>query len=92
MNKVKLQSLLALVYYGSIIAESSADLLQTNQTNNDNIRILGLFDTENWEWGEELFNYTMQMINDPSSNWPIGTPCFFEKDRKTCIRSLLNMM
>ena len=38
---------------GSVIAESSADLLH-----NDTIRILGLFDTENWEWGEELFTTT----------------------------------
>ena len=65
MNKGKhLQSLLALAYYGSVIAESPADLPQ-----NDNIRILGLFDTENWEWGEELFTTTLQMINDPTNGW-----------------------
>ena len=58
MNKGKhLQSLLALAYYGSVIAESPA------------IRILGLFDTENWEWGEELFTTTTQMINDPTNGW-----------------------
>jgi len=36
---------------------------------NDNIRLLGLFDTENWDWGKELFNYTMSMINDPNDGW-----------------------
>lgn len=36
---------------------------------NDYIRLLGLFDTENWDWGDELFNYTMSMINDPEDGW-----------------------
>jgi len=36
---------------------------------NENIRLLGLFDTDNWDWGEELFNYTMSMINDPNDGW-----------------------
>ena len=65
MNKGRhLQSLLALAYYHVAISESSARNVQQND-----IRILGLFDTQNWEWGEELFNYTMQMINDPTDGW-----------------------
>lgn len=36
---------------------------------NDTIRVLGLFDTDNWYWGTDLFNYTMAMINNPNDGW-----------------------
>eukprot|EP00579_Thalassiosira_antarctica_P016237 CAMPEP_0201944724 /NCGR_PEP_ID=MMETSP0903-20130614/53539_1 /ASSEMBLY_ACC=CAM_ASM_000552 /TAXON_ID=420261 /ORGANISM="Thalassiosira antarctica, Strain CCMP982" /LENGTH=763 /DNA_ID=CAMNT_0048487777 /DNA_START=171 /DNA_END=2460 /DNA_ORIENTATION=- len=52
---------------------------------NDNIRILGLFDTENWDWGEELFDYTMSMINDSNDGWQddiLGNGTYLEWDVK----------
>jgi len=52
---------------------------------NDNIRLLGLFDTESWDWGEELFNYTLSMINDRNDGWQddiMGNGTFLEWDVK----------
>mmetsp|Transcript_1300 Transcript_1300/g.2122 ORF Transcript_1300/g.2122 Transcript_1300/m.2122 type:complete len:463 (+) Transcript_1300:78-1466(+) len=49
------------------------------------IRILGLFDTDNWDWGEELFDYTMSMINDSNDGWQddiLGNGTYLEWDVK----------
>jgi len=49
-----------------IIFEEERDIVH------DYIRLLGLFDTDNFDWGKELFDYTMSMINDPDDGWQDG--------------------
>ena len=43
--------------------------LQRNTTTIDKLFIAGVFDTNNFDWGEELFNFTVSLINDQEDGW-----------------------